>query len=184
MTRTSAVAWWPESLETLQGQGSTDLSYVVLEEVVDAVVVLVAWPWPLADDQGRLFWPGSSTDDSRAASIERDLLRFQLYRPNRLNRMPRAGDVFASTALGAGWGHGRCVDDVRALFAGRVFDISAEAREAAKLAYQGAVATVPRPNEADDDDVALLADAAHRRSRFRARELRLSSPPRDGRRAS
>lgn len=151
---------------------SEDWQYVLVEEVVGSTVELMRWPWPLADSRGRLFWTADAEGLVLTAAVPQRLMRLQLYRPNQLLRRPRAGDTFAvripSTA--PGWESDRQVDDLAQLFPGPVYDVSAEAREAAKLAYQGASSAVFDGSESDD----LLAEAAEQREqRARARRLRV-----------
>ena len=179
------VHWRPEALEAAT-QGVPDLSnfaYVVVEESVDRLVELMAWPWPEADDQGRVFWPTEAESDYKTAVTTRDLLRDQLYRPSRLVRPPRLGDVYAARRLGPGWENPNVVTDVRQLFDGEVYDISADAREAAKLAYQGAAASVPTADAPSEADRRLLSDAANRRARHTAKKLTISPPPSRARRS-
>jgi hypothetical protein len=114
-----------------------DWQYVVVEEVVGATIELLRWPWPLADSRGRLFWPEDADEQVMTATVPQRLMRLQLYRPNRLQRRPRAGDTFAARIASSapGWGAEREVEDLADIFPGPVYDVSAEAREAAKLAY-------------------------------------------------
>jgi hypothetical protein len=152
-------------------------SYVVVEELVDVRVVLMAWPWPEADDQGRLFWTLAADSSPKNAVVSRDLLRQQLYRPSRLLRRPRLGDVYAASRLGPGWEDRRPITDVRRLFDGPAYDISADAREAAKLAYQGPAAPFIQTIKAEDPlDSRLLDQAAVRRRRLAAKPLKLYQP--------
>ena len=147
--------------------------YVVVEEVVGATVELLRWPWPLADRLGRLFWDDDADERAATATVPLRLLRLQLYRPNRLLRRPRAGDTFAAKIPAGkrhGWGDEASVDDLAALFPGAVYDVSADAREAAKLAYQGASSAVFDGRR----DVELLEEAQRDRERRpRAKRLRL-----------
>ena len=173
------VLWRPEALEAAtQGvQELGDFAYVVVEEFVDRLVELMAWPWPEADDQGRVFWPAEAESDYKTAVTTRDLLRDQLYRPSRLVRQPRLGDVYAARHLGPGWESPDVVTDVRQLFDGEVYDISADAREAAKLAYQGAAASFPTADAPSEVDRRLLSQAANRRGRLAAKKLTITAPP-------
>ena len=176
----ATVIWWPETLHAVAEEPTllAGFAYVVLEEIVDRRVVLMSWSWPTADEQGHLVWPSGPEHDPRTATLSQETLRYQLYRPNRLRRAPRSGDVYASEGDGPGWDSDRPVSDARTLFGGRVYDVSADAREAAKLAYYGAVGTVRTAEMADPSDQELLRSATRRRSRLRAKELRLSPPPR------
>ncbi len=178
------VLWRPEALQaaTQGAQELRDFAYVVVEESVDRLVVLMTWPWPEADDQGRVFWPAEAESDYKTAVTTRDLLRDQLYRPSRLVRLPRLGDVYAARHLGPGWQSPGVVTDVRQLFDGDVYDISADAREAAKLAYQGAAASVLTANASDELDRRLLSEAAKRRGRRTVKKLTIAPPPSRARR--
>ncbi len=148
--------------------------YVVVEEVVDGVALLLSWPWPLADARGRLVWPDGEERAPRDAAVPVEVLRDQLYRPGRLARSPRTGDTFAAEdGPGAtGWSAPGLVREVRALFPGAVLDVSADARAAARLAYQGSMVSVlPRPAV----DPELVGEATAERRRLAAHPL-LSSP--------
>ena len=153
-----------------------DWQYVVVEEVVGATVELMRWPWPRADNRGRLFWPADAEERVLTAAVPQRLVRLQLYRPNKLVRRPRAGDTFAAriSSRAPGWVGEQQVDDLADLFPGPVYDVSAEAREAAKLAYQGASAAIFHGSRYDD----LLAEAQEQRER-RPRSRRLKVIPLD-----
>ena len=154
-----APPWWPPSLLGAVRRAEKlreEWQYVVVEEVVGSTVELMGWPWPSADRLGRVFWDDDAEDRVMSAAIAQRLLRLQLYAPNHLQRRPRAGDTFAVRFTGtAGWGDDARVFDLAVIFPGAVYDISADAREAAKLAYQGASAAVFAGDRARD----LLEDA-------------------------
>lgn len=145
--------------------------YVVLEEIIDDVALLRRWGWPLADERGHLVWPHVEQQDYTTTPVS--VLREQLYGPSGLRRDPRIGDTFAVIAeTAAGPWPGR-TGNLGALLQGRVFDVSAEARLAARLAYQGSLAAVlPSPPTSTDDGAA--SGAAPRR--FRAPELTVAPP--------
>ena len=67
------VLWRPEALQaaTQASEELGDFAYVVVEELVDRLIVLIAWPWPEADDQGRLFWPMTKESDYKTAVTTR-----------------------------------------------------------------------------------------------------------------
>ena len=148
--------------------------YVVVEEVVGATVEMLRWPWPHADPLGRLFWADDADDRVMTAAVPQRLLRLQLYRPNDLVRRPRAGDTFAAKISRAaeGWDRATAVDDLAELFPGPVYDVSADSREAAKLAYQGATSAVFDGSR----DVEMLEEA-HRNREKRPRARRLDGGP-------
>jgi hypothetical protein len=142
----------------------------VVEEVVGSTVELMRWPWPLADSRGRLCWAADAEEQVMTAAVSQRLMRLQLYRPNKLLRRPRAGDTFAAriSSPAPGWVGELPVDDLADIFPGPVYDVSAEAREAAKLAYQGASAAVFDGSR----DADLLEEAQERREqRPKARRL-------------
>lgn len=171
-----APAWWPWALRGAVRSAGTlrhDWHYVVVEEVVGATVELMRWSWPLADSRGRLFWAPDAEDQVMMAAVPQRLLRQQLYRPNQLLRRPRAGDTFAARipSSAPGWVEDRPVVDLADIFPGPVYDVSAEAREAAKLAYQGASSAVFDGSQHQD----LLAEAREQREqRPRARRLKVT----------
>jgi hypothetical protein len=170
-----APPWWPGTLRGAvrsAGKLLDDWQYVVVEEVVGSTVELMRWPWPRADSRGRLFWPTDAEEQVMTAAVPQRLVRLQLYRPNALLRRPRAGDTFAARISSAapGWAGDRQVDDLADLFPGPVYDVSADAREAAKLAYQGASSAV-----FDGSQYAgVLAEALEQREqRPKARRLKV-----------
>jgi hypothetical protein len=174
----SAVAWCPEDLPVPVEQLSA-FGYVVVEELVGRLALLRHWPWPDVDQFGRLVWVGESEQDSTAAAIDLDLLRAQLYTPNRLRRRPRCGDAFAvQDAGGTGWSAEQEVADLRELFSGAVYDISADAREAAKLAYHAGLGAVPAAEKVDEQVRAREAETLKARVARPLRALRVSAPPR------
>jgi hypothetical protein len=147
-------------------------NYVVVEEVVGATIELMRWPWPLADPLGRLFWEDDAEDRVMTAGVAQRLVRLQLYRPNALVRRPRAGDTFAAkiSSRADGWSAVSLVEDLTSLFPGPVYDVSADAREAAKLAYQGASSAIFDGRR----DQGMLEEAhQNREQRPRARRLRV-----------
>ena len=169
----------PRARSAAQVQG---WRYVVLEEIVDDVALLRRWSWPLADEHGHLVWPQEHQQD--ATTITLSLLRNQLYAPNGLQREPRIGDTFAvlpddtqATQVGTRRWPVHTRDLARAL-AGHVFDVSAEARLAARLAYQGSLAAVlPAPLPAPSPPAGQSSAPAAPPRRYRAPELRLAPPP-------
>lgn len=143
--------------------------YVVLEEMVDDVALLRRWPWPRVDQLGRLVWPDGGEHDTDAVTIDIERLRTQLYLPNRILRVPRVGDTFC-VAPPRGeqprW-RNRHVRDLRTVFPGDVYDVSADAREAAKLAYQAGLAAVIPPGK---------VDSAERTAGLRVLRVRATAP--------
>jgi hypothetical protein len=171
-----APPWWPEALHGAVRSAAKlldDWQYVVVEEVVGATIELMRWPWPLADSRGRLFWTADAEEQVMTAAVPQRLMRLQLYRPNQLLRRPRAGDTFAARISwpAPGWVGDLQVDDLADIFPGPVYDVSAEAREAAKLAYQGASSAVFDGSRLDH----LLTEAQEQRQqRPKARRLKVT----------
>ena len=161
----SGVPWDPPSLRLrfgdyrLEPQPEGALRYVLIEEIAGETVELQSWMWPMVDQVGHLFWPEGAEREVATATVTTELLVQQMYEPSGLQRRPRAGDTFACMYPGGGWGRddhgsdagapGHAVADLRTLFAGTTFDISADAREAAKVAYLGASAAVGPRDQAD-----------------------------------
>jgi hypothetical protein len=129
----------------------TGLSYLLVEELVRGQAHLQRWPWPAADREGRLVWSVARPLGEVAVAV--DLLRWQLYQPQAdgLRRRPRAGDVFAVRWSAARTTRSR-VTDLRTLFT-EAYDVSADAREAAKLAYLAVQATQLDPPPVDEAEV-------------------------------
>ncbi len=166
------VPWFPHSLHKYVDRAAELREgwwYVVLEEVVDGTALLLRWPWPLADEKGRLLWPPGDDRLVEEAGIAVPVLANQLYRPNRLRRAPRVGDTFAVRQSDrAKWGASDPVDDVQVLFPDHAIDVSADARVAAKLAYQGSLVTAVAKRDVDSE---LVTRAATDRRKLQAREL-------------
>lgn len=144
--------------------------YVVVEEIVDAVAVLRRWRWPSADELGHLVWLDDVQEDATTVPVE--VLRTQLYTPNALERDPRVGDTFAMVADTAPTHWPRRTRNLGRVFSGRVFDVSAEARLAARLAYQGSLAAIA-PAEQMTTGTDIVDDGRPRR--FAAPELTVAA---------
>lgn len=158
------VQWAPGSLvAAASGRSATaeldadgaGLSYLLVEEIVRGQAHLQRWPWPEVDRDGRLVW--AATRPLGDVVVPVDLLRWQLYQPQAdgLRRRPRAGDVFAVRWTAARSPRSR-VTDLRTLFT-EAYDVSADAREAAKLAYLAVLTTQLDPPL--EDGPAAPADA-------------------------
>ena len=144
------------------------LAYVVIDELESALVGLTVSPWPTLDERGRLHF-----DLERARSVgarKRTLEAFlaEHRTPRKVARRPlRMGDAFACRVK-------EPLQDGELLEPGTwmvppVTDISAEAREAAKLAYFSAAAPLADP-KADREVVALAPKSTPLRStRVRSR---------------
>lgn len=168
--------WWPPSLHGAVRSAEklrAEWQYVVVEEVVGATVELMRWPWPSADRCGRLVWEDDADDQAMTAAVPQRLMRLQLYKPNKLRRRPRAGDTFAIRLKAtAGWDEDGPVDDLALVFPEVVYDVSADAREAAKLAYQGSSSAV-----FDGEPVRDLVEESQQALEKRSRTTRLKVTP-------
>ena len=176
----TSMPWAPEDLPVAATALRAHWHYVVLEEIVDGVALFRRWAWPSVDQLGHLVWPTSDEHATWAATIDIADLRAQVYEPNGIQRHPRCGDTFAMTAtVNDVWRRGRHTDNARTLFGDWVYDISADAREAAKIAYQGSLAPVA-PEEATDDTVrvqqAIVLDE-RRQQPLRQLEIAASREP-------
>lgn len=137
--------WSPEGLAGVDLEG---LSYIVVDEIVAGVVGLSVTPWPRLDRRGRLRFSSGPVVAVDQDALERFLARHR--RPRKLARRPlRIGDAFAAAAPGV---HDRDDEapaaDPAALFEPPVHDITADARDAAKTSFYGAVAPKLDPDEA------------------------------------
>jgi hypothetical protein len=174
----STIPWRPEDLP-LPAEELAGFNYVVLEEIVGSLAVLRRWPWPGVDQNGRLVWLDDGEYDSDAAGVGLERLRAQLYTPNQLKRRPRCGDTFAVQGWADSGRHSeRDVDDLRALFTGSVYDISADAREAAKLAYHAGLSAVLPAEKVDEQLKAQQAKALRSQAHRPLRTLKVVALPR------
>lgn len=174
----TTVAWAPVDLP-VPAEELAAFSYVVVEEVVGRLALLRRWAWPAVDQLGRLIWLEDSEYDSAAAAVTIELLRAQLYTPNKLRRRPRCGDTFAARGvIRSGWETDEEVGDLRELFTGSLYDVTADAREAAKLAYHAALGAVPPAHKVNDQLKAEQARIVHSRAGRPLPALKLTAPPR------
>ncbi|MEO7262484.1 MAG: hypothetical protein ABI047_14700 [Jatrophihabitantaceae bacterium] len=174
----TAVPWAPEDLP-VQAQDLAAFSYVVVEEVVGPLALLRRWSWPDVDQRGRLIWLADKESDSDAAAVAVELLRAQLYAPNGLSRRPRCGDTFAASRWADSGGQDEPeVSDLRELLTSPLYDISADAREAAKLAYHASLGAVPPAESVDEQARTEQARALGSRTVRPLRALKIKAPPR------
>jgi hypothetical protein len=177
----STVPWSPEDL-ALPAEELAGASYVVVEEVVGPLALLRRWAWPDVDPLGRLVWLDDSEYGSGAAAVSLELLRRQLYAPSKLRRRPRCGDTFAVCgAVESAWQAEDQVGDLRVLFSGPVYDISADAREAAKLAYHAGLGAVEPAEKVDKRVKGQQAETLRSRAGRPLRALKVVAPPRGSR---
>jgi hypothetical protein len=147
-------AWLPLSLreagQDLKSVGR--LSYIVVDEIVDDVVTLAIHRWPVADRDGRVRFLDLAECHHVAVSLH--VLQTQLYR-GWLARAPRLGDVFGAVLTESARRRLAVDDDVRwrrglhSLLEPPIYDLSADARVVAKLAYYAAMAPVLAMSEVD-----------------------------------
>lgn len=146
--------WVPRSLRRLKDP--SDLSYVVVDEMDERIVRLSVSPWPVIDAYGRLrFYVRGETIQ---VGVPRRALQGFLSRNRRparsATRPVRIGDVFAFKVKGevSDEGFYRPEDWI-----GRpAYDISADARDAAKASFYAAVTPTLRPKI--DAEIIALAE--------------------------
>jgi hypothetical protein len=100
-----------------------------------------------------------------------------LYTPNRIRRAPRCGDTFAAPhGAGRPWTDA-LVDDLRDLLGeGGVYDISADAREAAKIAYHSSLGAIAPAAVMTDEARDESDHELRRRSEEHLESLRVDPP--------
>ena len=118
-----------------------DLSYIAVDEVSEGVVTLLVSDWPELDEHGRLRFPEAEpvAVDVRQAALEALLAANR--QPRQLAVRPlREGDVLAArTRIGRrSSSRGR---STASWIIPPVFDVTADARDAAKVAFFRAVGT-------------------------------------------
>lgn len=142
--------WQPEEFAALARRPyPANLQFVVVEEIVDETVTLVATPWPRLDEQGRRDFGDESADDV----FSLDLARAQQFLDgNRVEiagavpgegeappvrRTLRLGDAFAMTDRGVE--RLKLLRRQATVGRARVIDVTRSARHAAKVAFSRAV---------------------------------------------
>ena len=172
----SSVPWAPDGLPIAAAEFG-GWNYVVLEEIVDDVAVLRRWPWPVVDPLGRLLWTDGAEHDSDAIAVDLELLKAQLYTANGLQRQPRCGDTFAAPRQ-ARERRDRRPRDLRTVFGdGPMYDVSADAREAAKIAYQASLGAIRPARDVGDTASAAVQTELERRALQPMPALLLNPPP-------
>lgn len=144
------VPWVPPILANVPPETLRKVRYVVLDDVDDAEgdVVLVASEWPTVDPLGRVrHAPGAAREQYVPTARWMALLERRRVPEEVRTRPPRIGDTFAMRL-------GRTDDVTKPK--GPVVDITADAREAARAAFYGAVALPTDPRHVED----LRADEA------------------------
>lgn len=136
-----------------------DLSYLVVEEMVEDVTVITVTSWPAADAWGRLRFDGAA--EAAEVAIPTAALDRELYR-GRISRRPRVGDVFAARVDGdalAAALDGVWAQPLARLLPGPVYDLTVEARKVAKLAVHAVRSDILDIEEAE---ASLLLTKAER----------------------
>jgi hypothetical protein len=142
--------WLPPSLYRLGFTQQTvgALTYLFLDEILIEIVTVLLHPWPNADRHGRVRFDARDRQVELSAP-QREVQRL-LYK--RLRRRPRTGDAFAarirSDSLRA-LTDGAEPPSLADLLDGPVYDLSADAKVVAKLAYYGSVTSVIPAAKAD-----------------------------------
>lgn len=141
------VPWLPGQLRArnMTVNDAAKLSYIVVDEIVDDVATLAVHPWPVADGDGRVRFP--DLDACRHATVSLRALKTELYSEwLQLQRDPRVGDVLGAILTDAArqalTRHDNAKRQLRSLLTQPVYDLSQEARVAAKLAYYAAMTPV------------------------------------------
>ncbi len=142
------MGWSPPAIE---GADTAGLSYVVVDEIEGSMVGLAVSDWPQVDEQGRLRFESSPV----LLGAERDALERFLDRHRQPGRPLRIGDVFAVRARASEL---RQADEAEQRLAPvldpeqwlepPVYDVTAAAREAAKVSFYSAVAPALDPEQA------------------------------------
>jgi hypothetical protein len=116
--------------------------------------------------------------DSDGAAVDVELLKAQLYRPNPIEREPRCGDTFAAPRGGDQHWRDGSTEDLRDLLGDSdVYDISADAREAAKIAYQSSLGAIQPAQAADESAQRAVERTLGQRAEEQLQPLQLSPPP-------
>jgi hypothetical protein len=147
---TSLRPWAPPCVPPELVEQHARLSYVVVDEIVGHTVTLALAPWPGSDERGRVRFPadGSGAPSGHVVLHGRELHE-RLYE-GWMRRPPRVGDTFAAVlgdvaaARLAESGEVVLSPELQLAdaFPGDVVDLTAEARNVAKLAFYAAVAGV------------------------------------------
>ena len=151
--------WKPSELEAVD---VGELSYIVVDEMVEPTSVLAVTEWPRVDKQGRVRF--RLDEPPHLVRVEtKELAKFLAKHrvgPGPRRREVRIGDVYAAVARTGKLpepeseeeahelAHAK-VRPVAAWLDTKVYDISAAARETAKIALYGAVAPTLKPEEAE-----------------------------------
>jgi hypothetical protein len=155
-----AAAWVPAGFAG-KGISWNTLSYIVVDELSKEVAGLVVASWPLLDPKGRVRFSGSSwrvgvrVDELVALlDAERIVPGARAGARSGPQRPVRIGDAFAAKVTRPR-GRRAAVPPLAHWLSPPVYDVSADARDAAKAALFGAVA----PTMSEDDVYEIATDA-------------------------
>jgi hypothetical protein len=138
----------------------SELSYVVVDELSPEVAGLVVSSWPRIDAKGRVRHVGASWRVGADMDELKPLLDAQRKTPKRSGyaagrpRPVRIGDAFAAVATRPR-GRVAAVPTLSRWLSPPIYDVSADARDAAKTALFGALA----PTMSEDEVVEIAAEA-------------------------
>jgi len=135
--------WQPAILANVPPAALRDLRYVVVDDVdhTDGDVVIVSEPWPTVDMLGRVrHATADAVEQYVAVARWHALLKRRRIPAEVAERPPRIGDAFAMMLPRSG-------DVLKPK--GPVVDVTADAREAARAAFYGAVALPMAPAHAE-----------------------------------
>jgi hypothetical protein len=152
--------WDPWRPAELEGVDLGELSYIVVDEIVEPTAVLAVTEWPRVDRRGRVrFRLDQSPHLVRVAikDLAQHLAKHRVGAGSR-KREVRIGDVYAAVARTSRLPKpqsGAVAPELAPTELGpvadwlgpKVYDISGAAREAAKIALYGAVAPLLKPEE-------------------------------------
>lgn len=156
--RAPFAKWPPWEPEGVARAKLGELRYIVVEEIVKPTCVLAVSTWPRVDDEGHVRFPLDERPHLVRVELG-DLSRYlKKHRAGRnRGREVRIGDVFAAAADTDALPEPESEAEAHATTEPRdldwlgtpVYDITAPARETAKIALYSAVAPVLTPEEAE-----------------------------------
>jgi hypothetical protein len=156
----NAAAWVPAGFAGERISWTT-LSYIVVDELSKEVAGLVVASWPRLDSKGRVRFSGASWRVGVRVNELVALLDADRIAPGARagtgpgpQRPVRIGDAFAAKATRPR-GRGAAVPALERWLSPPIYDVSADARDAAKAALFGAVA--PTMSEEDVYEIATEA---------------------------
>jgi hypothetical protein len=124
-----------------------ELSYIAIDEIGDILVTLLVSGWPELDESGRLRFP-----DFEPTAVDVDTAAFEAFlsehrRPRDLADRPlREGDAFAARTTGTEELEPAERRDPGRWILAPVYDVTADARDAAKAAFFSVVGTPLPPD--------------------------------------